>query len=101
MPRERRDAMSTAETTTGGPTDPTDKTTDKPTGKPTDEPADKPAGGRGAGERRPGGQLAGHGGHSGGIAVLAERAALPVAWVVLIIIYTITSPGLFLTWSNI
>jgi ribose transport system permease protein len=50
------------------------------------------------GEQRPGAPL---GARSGGIAVLAERAALPVAWIALIIIYTITSPGLFLTWSNI
>jgi ribose transport system permease protein len=52
----------------------------------------------GAGEQRTGPGPAARG---GGVAVLAERAALPVAWVVLIIIYTVTSPGLFLTWSNI
>jgi ribose transport system permease protein len=34
-------------------------------------------------------------------AVLAERAALPVAWLALIVIYTIARPELFLTWSNI
>jgi ribose transport system permease protein len=33
--------------------------------------------------------------------VLAERAALPVAWVALIVIYSATSPDTFLTWSNI
>lgn len=52
----------------------------------------------GQGEQRPRAQLTPR---SGGIAVLAERLALPAAWVVLIVIYTITSPGLFLTWANI
>lgn len=48
----------------------------------------------GPGKQRPRAPLAARG---GGIGVLAERAALPVAWVALIAIYTITSPGLFLT----
>ena len=52
----------------------------------------------GSGEQRSEARLAAR---SGAIAVLAERAALPVAWIVLIIIYTITSPDLFPTWSNI
>src|SRR4051812_2552685 len=52
----------------------------------------------GTGGRRPEARPATRG---GGIAVVAERAALPVAWIVLIIIYTITSPDLFPTWSNI
>lgn len=51
-----------------------------------------------AAERRPRTELAARG---GGLAALAERAALPAAWIVLIVIYSITSPGLFLTWSNI
>ncbi len=34
-------------------------------------------------------------------AQIAERSALPAAWVVLIVIFTIASPGLFLSWTNI
>src|SRR6266571_2075984 len=52
----------------------------------------------GPGEQRPRTPLTARG---GGIGVLAERAALPVAWVALIVIYSFTSPGLFLTWANI
>jgi ribose transport system permease protein len=52
----------------------------------------------GPGEQRPRAQLTAR---SGGIGVLAERLALPAAWVALIVIYTITGPDLFLTWANI
>lgn len=35
------------------------------------------------------------------LAVLAERLALPVAWLALIVIYGITTPDTFLRWSNV
>lgn len=38
---------------------------------------------------------------SGGIGVLAERAALPAAWIALIVIYGSITPSLFLSWANI
>jgi ribose transport system permease protein len=38
---------------------------------------------------------------SGGFAVLAERLALPAAWLALVIIYGITTPATFLSWANI
>jgi ribose transport system permease protein len=50
------------------------------------------------GERRPKPSLAARG---GGIGVLAERAALPGAWIALIVIYGIITPSLFLSWANI
>jgi ribose transport system permease protein len=40
-----------------------------------------------------------HGG--GGFAVWAERLALPVAWLVLIVIYGALRPDTFLTWQNV
>jgi ribose transport system permease protein len=55
----------------------------------TDEPKSRPGSG-GPGE-------------SGGrnLAVLAERLALPVAWLALIVIYSLTTPDTFLRWSNV
>lgn len=49
-------------------------------------------------ERRPGpgGPAAG-----GGFAVLAERLALPTAWLAVIVIYSATTPDTFLRWSNV
>jgi ribose transport system permease protein len=35
-----------------------------------------------------------------GFGVMAERAALPAAWIALIIIHGILTPSLFLTWAN-
>ncbi len=34
------------------------------------------------------------------LAILAERAALPVSWIVLIVIYSASAPDTFPTWSN-
>jgi len=36
-----------------------------------------------------------------GIGYWAERLALPAAWIALIIIYALTTPGTFLTWANV
>jgi ribose transport system permease protein len=35
------------------------------------------------------------------IAVFAERAALPVAWLALIVVFGILAPDIFLTWANV
>lgn len=35
------------------------------------------------------------------IAVFAERAALPAAWIALIVVYGVLAPGIFLTWANV
>jgi ribose transport system permease protein len=35
------------------------------------------------------------------VTVLAERLALPVAWLALIVIYSVTTPDTFLRWSNV
>ncbi|TNC26866.1 ABC transporter permease [Amycolatopsis alkalitolerans] len=38
--------------------------------------------------------------HGTDFAVLAERSALPAAWIALIVVYGVLTPDLFLTWDN-
>lgn len=50
-------------------------------------------------QSRPGSGAPGRDGHD--FAVLAERLALPAAWLALIVIYSATTPDTFLRWSNV